>query len=230
MAIQFGTGPLAGGGEPHVLDEPRRLRAVLGDRVVLDSTRAKLVFAPSSFMTPCVPREDVAGGVAVEDAVVAGHVTLAEEGAQWFLEEERVFGHLRDPYHRVDVVEASRPAAVTVAGTTVASTPRAKLLYETSLPLRGYFPATAVEAGVLTPSDKRTQWPLQGGGQLLARDARRPAPRGCRVELRDRAARVHRRAPPRVLLGRGHRNAPRGARAALHALSTSGWVDQCTSW
>lgn len=162
MAIQFGTGPLAGGGEPHVLDEPRRLRAVLGDRVVLDSTRAKLVFAPSSFMTPCVPREDVAGDVAVEDAVVAGHVTLAEEGAQWFLEEERVFGHLRDPYHRVDVVEASRPAAVTVAGTTVASTPRAKLLYETSLPLRVYLPATAVEAGVLTPSDKRTQCPYKG--------------------------------------------------------------------
>ncbi|MDQ3608815.1 MAG: hypothetical protein M3459_07940, partial [Actinomycetota bacterium] len=94
MALTFGTGPLAGGGEPHVLDEPRRLRAVLGDRVVLDSTRAKLVFAPRTFMASCVPREDVADGVAVEDAPVAGHVTLAETDAQWFLEEERIFGHL----------------------------------------------------------------------------------------------------------------------------------------
>lgn len=162
MALTFGTGPLAGGGEPHVLDEPRRLRAVLGDRVVLDSTRAKLVFAPRSFMAPCVPREDVAEGVAVEDAPVAGHVTLAQEDAQWFLEEERVFGHLRDPYHRVDVVEASRPATVTAAGATIASTPRAKLLYETSLPLRVYVPAAAVQVGVLAPSEKRTLCPYKG--------------------------------------------------------------------
>ena len=162
MALTFGTGPLAGVGDPHILDEPRRLRAVLGDRVVLDSTRAKLIFAPRSFMTPCVPREDVADGVVVEDAPVAGHVTLAEEDAQWFIEEERVFGHLRDPYHRVDVVEASRPAAVIVAGTTIASTQRAKLLYETSLPLRVYVPAAAVEAGVLTSSAKRTLCPYKG--------------------------------------------------------------------
>lgn len=162
MALTFGTGPLAGGGDPHILDEPRRLRAVLGDRVVLDSTRAKLVFAPRSFMTPCVPREDIADGVDVEDAPVAGHVTLAEEDAQWFLEEERVFAHLRDPYHRVDVVEASRPAAVIAAGQTIASTPRAKLLYETSLPLRVYVPAAAIEAGVLAPSAKRTLCPYKG--------------------------------------------------------------------
>ncbi|HEV2820929.1 MAG TPA: DUF427 domain-containing protein [Solirubrobacteraceae bacterium] len=162
MALTIGTGPLAGGGAPHILDEPRRLRAVLGDRVVLDSTRAKLVFAPRAKMTPCVPREDVADGVVVEEAPVTGHVTLVEEDAQWFLEEERVFGHLRDPYHRVDVVEASRPAAVIVAGTTIASTPRAKLLYETSLPLRVYVPPASVEAGVLTPSDKRTHCPYKG--------------------------------------------------------------------
>ena len=162
MALTFGTGPLAGGGDPHVLDEPRRLRAVVGDRVVLDSTRAKLVFAPRSFMTPCVPREDVADGAAVEDAPVAGHVTLAEGDAQWFLEEERVFGHLRDPYHRVDVVEASRPASVRAGGTVLAQTPRAKLLYETSLPLRVYVPAGAVEAGVLEPSERRTQCPYKG--------------------------------------------------------------------
>jgi len=162
MTLTIGTGPLANGGEPHVLDEPRRLRAVVGDRVVLDSTHAKLVFAPGALMTPCVPRQDVVDGVAVEHAPVDGHVALAEEGAQWFLEEERVFGHLRDPYHRVDVVEASRSATVTAAGTAIASTPRAKLLHETSLPLRVYVPAAAVEAGVLEPSDKRTQCPYKG--------------------------------------------------------------------
>lgn len=163
MALTFGTGPLAGGGDPHVIDEPRRLRAVVGDRVVLDSVRGRMVFAPGAFMAPCVPREDVADDVAVEEVqALEGYVTLAEEGAQWFLEEERVFGHFRDPYHRVDVVESSRAARVRAGATIIADTPRAKLLYETSLPLRVYIPAADVAAGVLQASDKRTLCPYKG--------------------------------------------------------------------
>ena len=34
----------------------------------------------------------------------------------WFVEEEPVFGHLRDPYHRVDVHESSRPVTVRAGG------------------------------------------------------------------------------------------------------------------
>ena len=38
----------------------------------------------------------------------------------WYEEKEEVFVHLRDPYHRVDVLDSSRHVRVIVAGETVA--------------------------------------------------------------------------------------------------------------
>ena len=51
----------------------------------------------------------------------------------WFVEDERVIYGLRDPYHRVDVVETSRPVRVTAGGEPIAESERAKLLFETGL-------------------------------------------------------------------------------------------------
>jgi len=50
----------------------------------------------------------------------------------------------------------------TACGGDASPTPRAKLLYETSLPLRVYIPAADVAAGVLAPSAKRTVCPYKG--------------------------------------------------------------------
>ena len=49
----------------------------------------------------------------------------------WFIEEEPVFAHLRDPYHRVDVHESSRPVVVRAGGEVIARSERPKLLFET---------------------------------------------------------------------------------------------------
>jgi uncharacterized protein (DUF427 family) len=46
----------------------------------------------------------------------------------WYDEDEEVFGHLRDPYHRVDVRPTSRRVKVMIAGQVVAETSNAKLL------------------------------------------------------------------------------------------------------
>ena len=51
------------------------------------------------------------------DGVDFALAAFREEGADaWFVEDERVFGPLRDPYHRVEVVETSRPVRVTAGG------------------------------------------------------------------------------------------------------------------
>src|SRR5919206_390821 len=66
------------------------------------------------------------------------------------------------PAHRVYVFEASRPARVRVNGVVVAETDRAKLLYETGLPVRVYVPGADIAPGTLTPSETRTVCPYKG--------------------------------------------------------------------
>ncbi len=80
----------------------------------------------------------------------------------WYEEDEEVFVHPRDPYHRVDVLDSSRHVKVTVNGEVVAETQRPKLLFETGLPTRYYFPPEDVREEALVPSDKQTQCPYKG--------------------------------------------------------------------
>ena len=215
MSLSLGTGPLAG--EPagafnfdlseapahriFFADYPRRLRAVAGNRVVLDTTRAKLLFETGIPPVPYVPLEDFdqsllertdhsthcpfkgdasywtvrAGDRVVENAVWAYEDPLPDatwlrgygalywkKADEWFVEEEPVVGHLKDPYHRVDVHESSRPVTVTAGGRVIARSERPKLLFETGLPMRVYVPRTDVVPGVLAPAEKRTVCPYKG--------------------------------------------------------------------
>jgi uncharacterized protein (DUF427 family) len=215
MSLSLGTGPLAG--EPggafnfdlseapahriFFADYPRRLRAVVGDRVVLDTTGAKLLYETGIMPVPYVPLADFdhallertdhsthcpfkgdasywsvrVGAELRENAVWAyedpfpaaswlrGYGALYwKQASEWFVEEERVLGHLRDPYHRVDVHESSRPVTVQANGRVIARSERPKLLFETGLPMRVYVPRADVVPGVLAPSEKRTICPYKG--------------------------------------------------------------------
>lgn len=80
----------------------------------------------------------------------------------WLEEDEEVFVHPRDPYKRVDVRESSRHVAVTAAGQTIAETRRPRLLFETGLPTRYYFPKTDVRLDLLEPSATVTECPYKG--------------------------------------------------------------------
>ena len=80
----------------------------------------------------------------------------------WLREDEPVRGHLRDPYHRVDVMESSRRVTVRVNGTTVAESDRPKMLFETGLPPRAVPAARRRAAGVLEPSETVTRCPYKG--------------------------------------------------------------------
>src|SRR5215210_280094 len=80
----------------------------------------------------------------------------------WFEEDEEVFVHPRDPYHRVDVLESSRHVKVTVNGEVIAETERPTILFETGLPPRYYLPPEDVREDVLTRSEKTTRCPYKG--------------------------------------------------------------------
>jgi uncharacterized protein (DUF427 family) len=215
MSLTLGSGPLAGrpGGEFNfALDGapahriffeayPRRLRALLGERVVLDSVRARLLHETGIPPRVYVPLEDLdaallertettthcpfkgdasywtlrVGDRVEPDAVwayeeplpsaawLAGYASLYwDKPDAWMVEDERVHGHLRDPYHRVDVHETARAARVRIGDAVVAETRRAKLLFETGVPVRVYVPLGDVAPGVLSPSEKRTTCPYKG--------------------------------------------------------------------
>jgi uncharacterized protein (DUF427 family) len=81
---------------------------------------------------------------------------------EWYEEDEQVFVHPKDPYHRVDVLESSRHVKVKVNGEIVAETDRPMILFETGLPPRYYMPPEDVRGDVLVESEKTTQCPYKG--------------------------------------------------------------------
>jgi uncharacterized protein (DUF427 family) len=80
----------------------------------------------------------------------------------WYEEDDEVFVHARDPYHRVDVLNSSRHVRVEVGGETLADTRRPRLLFETGLPTRYYIPKVDIRMDLLEPSDTVTACPYKG--------------------------------------------------------------------
>jgi len=92
-----------------------------------------------------------------------GYCAVYEEAPDlWLQEDEPVRGHLRDPYHRVDVLESSRRVEVKAGGETIAESDRPKLLFETGLPARVYLLRADVRPGILEPSETSTHCPYKG--------------------------------------------------------------------
>jgi uncharacterized protein (DUF427 family) len=79
----------------------------------------------------------------------------------WFEEDEEVFVHPRDPYHRIDVLATSRRIRVSLDGELLADSRRALAVYESNLPPRWYLPQEDVVAE-LASSDTVTRCPYKG--------------------------------------------------------------------
>jgi uncharacterized protein (DUF427 family) len=88
---------------------------------------------------------------------------------QWFEEDEELFGHARDPYHRVDVRPSSRHIKVSLDGELLAETERAMALFESNLPVRWYIPREDVVAS-LEASDTTSVCPYKGHAQYYSLD------------------------------------------------------------
>ncbi|HEY5189240.1 MAG TPA: DUF427 domain-containing protein [Solirubrobacteraceae bacterium] len=80
---------------------------------------------------------------------------------RWLEEGEEIFGHPRDPYHRIDVRATDRHIRISLDGEALAETTRAVGLFESNLPARWYLPPADVSA-TLEPSETVTHCPYKG--------------------------------------------------------------------
>jgi uncharacterized protein (DUF427 family) len=80
----------------------------------------------------------------------------------WLEEDEPVYVHARNPFHRVDILSSSRHVRVEIDGVTVAESTRPTVLFETNIRPRYYLPLTDVRTELLRPSSTSTGCPYKG--------------------------------------------------------------------
>ncbi|MFD1722710.1 DUF427 domain-containing protein [Amnibacterium endophyticum] len=186
MALGVGTGPLSPDCDGAVLPArpdaflqpyPRRVRAIVGDRTVLDTEGAVMLHAAGRMPQLWFPAGDVSADLLPEGATarpgaddpadaIGDRVSIRFSAAdRWLVEDEPVYAHFKDPYHRVDVLTASRSVVVRVGGEVVAESLRPKLLFETGLPVRYYVPWADTAIGAFERSGTVSECPYKGDGQ-----------------------------------------------------------------
>ncbi|HEX8854088.1 MAG TPA: DUF427 domain-containing protein [Thermoleophilaceae bacterium] len=96
-------------------------------------------------------------------AALRDTVAFAWRGMDAFYEEdERIFGHAADPYHRIDIRRSSRHLVVRQDDQVVADTHAPLVLYESGFAPRWYVPRGDVVANALRPVEGQTFCPYKG--------------------------------------------------------------------
>lgn len=173
MSLTTGRGPLSRSPAGRLIEEAdaaayvepfwRRVRAVERGRTVVDSQRVLLVHRQSAVPSYAFPAGDVGAGLGEPEPLLPGYVRVPWGAVEsWFEEEEQVFVHPRNPYHRVDCFRSKRRLRVEVAGALVVDTQDTVALYETSLAPRLYVSKQHLLADVLTKSVTTTYCPYKG--------------------------------------------------------------------
>jgi len=80
----------------------------------------------------------------------------------WYEEDEEIFYHPRNPYHRIDTIKSSRHVEIYVDSVKVADTVEPYFLFETGITTRYYIPEADVATKFLTPSTTETMCPYKG--------------------------------------------------------------------
>jgi uncharacterized protein (DUF427 family) len=141
----------------------RRVRAVVNGRTLIDSERVLLVHRPGRPPTYAFPAGDVNGVPSEAEPDAAGFVTVPWDVADaWFEEDEEVFGHPRNPYHRVDCLRSRRRLRVEAVGLVLVDTDETLAVYETALEPRLYVDPRLVRTDRLEISATRTYCPYKG--------------------------------------------------------------------
>lgn len=174
VRVQFGGETIADSANVLLVWEPRKLATYWFP--VADVKMDRLHASDRGDAHPGVRRFDVRVGDRRADnaawtypepdperAALGDHVAFFwNQMDAWFEEDDEVFVHPRDPYHRVDVVHSSRHVVVELDGVVVADTTRPRLLFETGLPTRYYIPKVDVRMDLLTRTGSSTQCPYKG--------------------------------------------------------------------
>ncbi len=173
MTLTSGRGPLSGRPagrftpavpEHVVYVEPfrRRVEGMVGGRAVVDSERVVLVHRPRRPPAYAFPAADVHGVDATATAELDGYVEVEWSAVdEWREEGQPVFLHVRNPYHRVDILPTNRHLLVTVGATTLVDTRDTLALYETGLDPKLYVAKSSVHVE-LRASDTVTHCPYKG--------------------------------------------------------------------
>jgi uncharacterized protein (DUF427 family) len=174
MSLTTGKGPLSAHpagrftapvpvGVTYIEPFRRRVRATREGSTVIDSERVLLVHRPGRPPTYSFPVGDVEGLVTEPEADAPGYVRVEWDAADsWFEEDEQVFGHPRNPYHRVDCLRSRRRLRVEAAGVVLVDTAETMAVYETALEPRLYVDPQHVRANVLLLSTTQTYCPYKG--------------------------------------------------------------------
>lgn len=96
------------------------------------------------------------------DGLVPGYVRFEWDSVDWFEEDERIYGHPRNPYTRHDALRSHRHVRVELDGVVLADTHSPILLFETGLPTRYYIDPTDVSMQHLRAGDTQTLCPYKG--------------------------------------------------------------------
>lgn len=168
--------------------EPRRVTPVYAvpeaDIAASVAPGGEAVPAPGGVLHPGIPFAahttpgesvsigDRAGaGFRLADPDLGGYVVLDFYAFDaWYEEDEPIRGHPRDPFSRVDVRESSRAIRIEAGGVVLAESERARLLFETLIPVRFYLPREDVRVP-LTASDTRSYCPYKGEASYWSTDA-----------------------------------------------------------
>jgi uncharacterized protein (DUF427 family) len=120
--------------------------------------------APGESLTVRTPAGRVeAAAFRPSDPELAGYVILDFFSFdEWYEEDERIYGHPRDPFHRIDVRRSTRHVRVEVDGHVLAESSRPHILFESGLPMRFYLPREDVRTELLRPTSTRTRCAYKG--------------------------------------------------------------------
>lgn len=105
----------------------------------------------------------------LEVSFIKGHMALEwKKMDAWFEEREEVFGHARDPFKRIDVLDSSRHVKVVIEGQTVAESDEPAILFEPNHPVRYYLPKVDVRMDLLRPSETESHCPYKGNAHYYS--------------------------------------------------------------
>jgi uncharacterized protein (DUF427 family) len=176
-------------------DDPAR-RVEIDGRPVLDPSIPFAVHTAPGDTADLEIAGEVLPGAAFrcDDPALAGYLIIDFDACDaWYEEDERNFGHPRDPFHRIEVVHSSRHVRVESEGVLLAESRSPYLLYESMLPVRYYLPPSDVDLSRLEASRTRTTCAYKGHASYWSRGGRDlawsyPDPQREAAEVRERVA------------------------------------------
>jgi len=145
--------------EPH----PRRVQAVRGGSIVIDTERALLVHRRNHPLSYAFRTDEVHGLPSAPVVEAPGFVHVPWDAVDTWIEEGRTLVHYPpNPYHRVDCRPTRRRLRVNVAGTALVDTDDTVIVFETALEPRLYVDSSHVRTDLLRQTDTSTYCNYKG--------------------------------------------------------------------